>query len=100
MPAKVTQTEDFFQFPNNNKKLASKHLLMTSAYEDMKRFSLLRRSGWSLVVGIHAEAAVAPHHWALEQRKGEEEASEGPHLCLKGANRQGQRAAPAADALH
>lgn len=31
---------------------------------------LLRRSGWSLVVGIHTEAAVAPHSWALEQRKG------------------------------
>ena len=61
---------------------------------------LLRRSGWSLVVGIHTEAAVASHSWALEQRKREEEASERPHLCLKGANRQGQRAGPAADALH
>lgn len=32
--------------------------------------------------------------------KREEEASERPHLCLKGANRQGQRAGLAADALH
>lgn len=25
---------------------------------------MLRRSGWSLVIGIHPEAAVAPHSWA------------------------------------
>lgn len=31
---------------------------------------LLRRSGWSLVVRIQAEAAAASHYWALEQRKG------------------------------
>lgn len=31
---------------------------------------LLRRSGWSLVVGIHTEAAVDPHSWTLEKRKG------------------------------
>lgn len=30
---------------------------------------LLRRSGGSLVVGIHPEAAVAPHDWALKQKR-------------------------------
>lgn len=67
-------------------------------HEERNGIVLLRRSGWSLVVGIHTKAAVAPHSWALEQRKGR--ASERPHLCLKGANRQGQRAGLAADALH
>lgn len=63
------------------------------------RFLLLRRSGWSLVVGIHTKVAAAPHHRTLHRRK--EEASERPpHLCLKGANRQGQRAGPETDALH
>lgn len=44
---------------------------------------LLRRSGWSLVVGIHAEAAVAPHSWALKQRKGRVEW--GTTLVFKGS---------------
>lgn len=48
-------------------------------------FSLLRRSGRPLVVGVHAEAAVAPHHRALERSRGERRGvREGPHLCLKG----------------
>lgn len=51
-----------------------------------------------MVVKIHTEVAVTPNSWTLKTEK--EEVSERPHLCLKGANRQGQRAGPSADALH
>lgn len=61
---------------------------------------LLRRSGWSLVVGIHTEAAVAPHSRALEHRKGRGGEWGTTLVFKKRANRQGQRAGPGADALH
>lgn len=46
------------------------YYVKTWRVEERNWILLLRRSGWSLVVGIHTEAAVAPHYWALEQRKG------------------------------
>lgn len=35
-----------------------------------------------------------------KSENGKEASERPPHLCLKGANRQGQRAGPATDALH
>lgn len=47
------------QYKNNEKLILKKASL------------LLRRGGWSLVVGIHTKAAVAPHDRTLNGRRGE-----------------------------
>lgn len=62
------------------------------------RFSLLWWGGRPLVVGVHAEAAAAPHHRALQRSRGQERRGvrEGPRLGLEGPTGKvrGQRRPP------